>query len=68
MNVSGTDAAGYDAISLSSFEAVNKGTLLEADDTTGVVRFQPKVGDPVTVTLGAHSIRIIPRSSYGRGV
>jgi hypothetical protein len=68
MKVSGEDAARYDVIRSDSFATVNRGELTEADDETGLVRWKDHVNpaEIKTATLGAHCIRIVPKSPYRR--
>lgn len=61
MKIEGPEAAGFIAVSLSSFEQVNRGTLLMADDESGTVVYQDTPESQKTVTLGQHAIRIIPK-------
>lgn len=61
MIVSGEEAKRFDAVSLSSFESVNRGELVSADDTTGVVQYRDTPESIKTVTLGDHAIRIVRR-------
>lgn len=66
MNVSGEEALRYDAVRLDSFEVVNKGQLIEADDMTGLVKWRDSTGEEKSVTLGQHAIRITYRSTFRR--
>lgn len=61
MKIEGETAAGYIAISLSSFEQINRGVLVSADDETGTVVYKDVTGEDKTVTLGQHAIRILPK-------
>lgn len=60
-NVSGDQAAGYDTVRLDSFEVVNDGKLLEANQQTGVVRWKDKTDTEKRVEFGPHMVRIMPR-------
>ena len=62
MIVSGTEAARFNAVRLDDFTNVNRGPLVEADDVTGKVVYRDTPESTKTVTLGDHSIRIIPRA------
>lgn len=66
MIVTGDAAKKFDAIRLDSFEPVNKGELLEANEETGMVRWNGHGGGQNSVTLGPKSIKIMAKSSYGR--
>jgi hypothetical protein len=66
MMVSGDDAKHLDAIRLDTFEPVNKGELLEANEDTGFVRWKGGAGSTHTLTLGAGSIRIMKKQPRGR--
>ena len=61
MKVEGEAAKEFIAISLSSFDQINRGELLMADDETGTVTYKDTAESQKTVTLGAHAIRIIPK-------
>lgn len=61
MNISGEDAARYNAVRLDSCENVNKGPLVSADDVTGTVVYRDAAGEPKTVVLGDHAIRLVRR-------
>lgn len=65
-SVSGSEAAGYDAVRLDSCDTVNVGKLTEAHVQTGKVVWEDAAGKPKDITLGPHAIRIIPRSPYRR--
>lgn len=62
MNVSGEMASAFDAVRTDSYETVNKGKLVAADDETGAVSWQDKTGEMKSVTLGQRAIRILPRA------
>jgi hypothetical protein len=66
MNVSGDDAPNWDAVRRDSLTTVNGGQLIEANEETGFVSWKDKVGETKTVTLGAHAIKLTPKSSYRR--
>jgi len=66
MKTEDATAARFDAVSLSSMEQINRGTLISADEDSGVVVYENVPGSRKTVTLGQHAIKIIPRSKYGR--
>jgi hypothetical protein len=59
--ISGDDAHLYDAVSLSSFVTVNQGVLTSANANTGEVAWKNKAGEPHSVTLGLHTIRIVQK-------
>jgi len=62
MRIFEDEAARYDAISLSSFDTINKGLMTLADDDTGEVAYTDKTGNVVVVpALGPHSIRLMLR-------
>ncbi len=61
MKIEGDDAAKYRAVRLDTFENANKGELISADETTGFVAYKDATGETKTLTLGEHSIRILPR-------
>ena len=61
MRIAGTDAARYDAVDRDSYETINKGVLVEADEDTGHVAWNDKTGVLQTVTLGMHRVKLIPR-------
>ncbi len=60
MNVSGEDAAGFNAVRLDDFSNANKGPLVSADDVTGIVVYRDTPESTKTLTLGDHAIRILP--------
>lgn len=62
MNVSGEEAARFNAVRLDSYACVNEGELVEANDATGLVKWKDKAGEIKEKTLGEHQIRIIPRA------
>lgn len=62
MNVSGEDAARFNAVRLDSFLNVNDGELVEADEQSGLVRWKDKAGEVKEKTLGSHAIKITPRA------
>lgn len=62
MNVSGEDAARFNAVRLDSYANVNDGELIEANDLTGLVKWKDRAGEVREKTLGEHQIRIIPRA------
>lgn len=66
MKVSGEGAAAYQAVRLDSFDTVNQGVLLSADDETGEVVWRDRTGNEVKATLGQRAIIITPRHSLGR--
>ena len=59
MNVSGEEAALYDAIRLDSLESANKGPLVSADDVTGTAVYHDTPETTKTLELGAHALRIV---------
>ena len=61
-SVTGDDAANYDAVSLSSFVAVNRGMLVSANAATGEVAWKDKAGESTSLTLGGHALRNIRKS------
>jgi hypothetical protein len=66
MKIENESAASFDAIRRDSCATVNTGTLTEADEDTGLVKWLDKAGQPKEVTLGSNRIRIVPRSHYRR--
>lgn len=60
MVVEGEMASRYQAVLLSSLEAV-PGTLVRADDQTGDVIVKDKTGETKSYTYGQRQIRIIPK-------
>ena len=66
MQVLGEAAKGWIAVRLDTFEQVNTGPLVEADDYLGIVRWLDRTGAVRSEMLGAQAIRILRRSSYGR--
>ncbi len=60
MNIAGEDAANYRAVRLDSFEDINKGILIEADEVTGKVVYKDTPESQKTVVLGDHAIKILP--------
>ena len=61
MKIEGSDASKYRAVRLDSFENVNKGELVSADDITGEVVWTDKTGEQKTLTLGPSAIRILSK-------
>ena len=61
MIVNGGAAKLFDAVSLSSFESVNRGELVSADDSTGYVQWKDTPDSMKDVTLGDHAIKIVKR-------
>lgn len=59
MNVTGENAALYNAVRLDNFENANRGPLVSADDMTGEVVYKDTPDSQKTLSLGAHAIRII---------
>ncbi len=60
MKVEGPDAAGYRVVRLDSFEDVNKGDLVSADDISGIVVYKDTPDSQKTVTLTC-GIKILPK-------
>lgn len=58
--IEGEAAKLYDAVRRDSFDVVNRGTLLYADEATGEVRWQ-KGEEHQSLTLGEDAIRIVRR-------
>ena len=62
MKVEGENATRCDAVRLDSYATVNAGgPLVSADDETGAVSWRNKTGEVKSLTLGPHTIRIVPR-------
>jgi hypothetical protein len=66
MIITGDSAKGWCAVRLDTFEQVNQGPLLEANDESGSIRWIDKQGREHGLVLGSNAIRILPRSRYGR--
>jgi hypothetical protein len=61
MNVSGSEATGFNAIRLDDFSNANKGPLVSADTETGSVVYKDVTGEEKKVELGPHAIRLLPK-------
>ena len=61
MKIDGEAAKGFRAVRLDSLENANKGELVSADEDTGAVVYKDRSGEPVTLQLGAHAIRILAK-------
>ncbi len=61
MVISGYNAAQYDAIRFDSFERVNKGILVRADDVAGHVIWLDATGKQKEIMLGLHAIKLLKR-------
>ena len=59
MRITGEEAKKYTAVRLDSFESVNKGELVSADDQIGEITFKDTPETTKTLTLGPHAIRIV---------
>ena len=66
MQVLGEAAKDWIAVRLDTFEQVNQGPLVEADDYLGTVKWLDRTGAVRSEMLGSHAIKILRRSSYGR--
>lgn len=66
MNITGSEAADYDAVRTDSFRTVNEGVMTAANDETGYVAWKDRAGEARAVTLGSHAIRLVRRSVYRR--
>ena len=66
MQVLGEAAREWIAVRLDTFEQVNTGPLVEADDYLGTVKWLDRTGVTRSEMLGSHAIRLLRRSSYGR--
>jgi hypothetical protein len=67
MNISGEEAARFDAVRLDSGNTVNRGELVEADEQTGVVSWKDHVtGETKSVTVDSCAIKIVRKSAYKR--
>ena len=62
MNVSGDEAARFNAVRLDDFRCVNDGVLIEADELSGLVRWKDAAGEQKVTTLGERQIKLVPRA------
>lgn len=67
MEVNGEAAARFDAVRLDSFAPVNLGgDLISANEETGAVQWKDRTGETKSVTLRAHTIKLVKKHAYGR--
>jgi hypothetical protein len=66
MKIEGETAKNWQAVRIDSYATVNLGDLVSADDKTGEVEWLDRTGTVAKVALGPHTIRLMPRHSYGR--
>jgi hypothetical protein len=60
MKIDGDEAKFFNAVRLDSFQNVNQGTLISADEQTGEVHWSEKItNEDLTLTLGPNAIKII---------
>jgi hypothetical protein len=67
MKVEGEEAGRWDAVLTDSYASINQGLLTFADTETGEVKWKDKVGQEIEKKLGAHMVKLVLRSHYGRG-
>ncbi len=66
MNVTGDEAAKYEAIRSDDFTVINLGPLMAANEETGEVWWKDSTGQERSINLGPHAVRIVHRSPYRR--
>jgi len=61
MTIDGDGAKAFNAVRLDSLANANKGELVSADEDTGTVVYKDRSGEPVTLSLGPHAIKVLRR-------
>jgi hypothetical protein len=65
--VEGEEAGRWDAVLTASYVTINRGLLTFADTETGKVKWKDTAGQEIEKEFGAHMVKLVQRSHYGRG-